>query len=98
MTEATEVKVAVDVKETLEFLNGIELVSVVGAKIVSDSKVNASDLAYLVDLIKGFDTLKIAVDGIKNIPAEIKDIDSAEAIMITSKVFEIVKAIKAAKG
>jgi hypothetical protein len=98
MTEQTEMKLeALPVTEIIEFLDGIKLLAVSGVKVFADGKVNPTDLAIIVDLAKQYDILAAAVKGLDKVPAEIKDIDNAEAIILVSKVFEIVTAIKNAK-
>jgi hypothetical protein len=98
MTEQTEMKLeTLPVTEIVEFLDGLKLLSVSGVKVFADGKVNLTDLAIIVDLAKQYDILVSAVKGLDKVPAEIKDIDNAEAIILVSKVFEIIAAIKNVK-
>ena len=84
-----------DIKESIELLNGIELIAVNGAKIAKDG-INISDLAHLVELAKNFEVLKDAYVGIDLIDDEVKDLDEKELIELGLKAFSIIKNVKAA--
>lgn len=84
-----------DIKESIELLNGIELIAVNGAKIAKDG-INLSDLAYLVELAKNFEVLKNAYEGIDLIDDEIKELDEKELVELGLKAFSIIKNVKAA--
>ena len=84
-----------DIKESIELLNGIELIAVNGAKIAKDG-INISDLAYLVELAKNFEVLKNAYEGINLIDDEIKELDEKELVELGLKAFSIIKNVKAA--
>lgn len=98
MTEVNEVieevKESKSVKESLEIIDGIEVLVDAGAEIMEDGKVNLSDVAALVSLAKKFDVLKAAVDGAKEAPEEMKDLDEMELIQLGSKVYGLIKKIK----
>lgn len=86
------------VKETIELLNGIELLAVAGVKIAKDGKVAVDDLPHLITLATNVSTLVDAATGVEQIPAEVKDLSQAEMIEIVSKVYAVVAKIKEAKA
>ena len=85
-----------DIKEILEIIVGLELIGVTGAKVMADGKVNTSDLGAVVELLTKFNVLIDAVKGAKDSLGEAKDLDQAELLQIGTKVYEVVKNIKAA--
>lgn len=85
------------IEEALEILEGIKAVGVPLKAALADGKINALDLPHALALLKNHEILIQAIEGAGNIPAEAKDIDSQEAVIIASKVFEVIKAIKEAK-
>lgn len=82
------------IDETLETLEALQLVLVGLAKVFKDGKIDLKDLLVAVDLLKQINVVIDGIKGIKNIPAEIKDLQKDEIIAIGSKVYEIVGAIK----
>ena len=87
-----------DVKELMEVLEGIEAAGVPVAKVLADGKVNAADLPHALELVQNHQKLIDAVEGVKEIPAEVKDIDPAEAVLIVQKLYSVIGKIKEAKG
>lgn len=85
-----------DVKEIMEALEGMKLMGVFGKKVSADKMVNLADLPYLMELAGHSSELYAAVDGIKLIPAEVKDLSAEEANQVLAKIFEVLAAIKAA--
>lgn len=84
-----------DIKNIIEILEAIKA-GALPVKAALKDGLDASDLGKLLDLVKSYQVFLDAVEGIADIDEEIKDLDSAEAVVIASKVFEIIKAIKAA--
>lgn len=84
-----------DIKNTLEVLNAVEMLGVVGAKIAKDKEVSKEDLVHLASLANNFKLLVEAVKDVDQLDEELKDLDESELIAIVSKVFMIAKAIKA---
>lgn len=82
------------IKETLEMLDGLGAVAVAVKKIAADGKVNASDLAHVIDLAKKVDVLAAAVDGAGEIVEELKDLDEMEVMTILAKLYEISNKLK----
>ena len=83
-----------DIKNIIEVLEAIKAGAIPVKEALKDG-LDASDLGKLLDLIKNYQIFLDAVEGIADIDEEIKDLESAEAVIIASKVFEIIKAIKA---
>ena len=84
-----------DTKGTLELLNAIEILAVAGKKIAKDG-IGMADIPEAVELLKHIDEIMMAIKDFHLIGEEIKDVDQAELIILGSKVFSMVKAIKEA--
>ena len=85
-----------EVKNILEVLEGIKVIAVPVKKVLEDGKVNLEDLPHLMSVLKEHQKLIDAIAGVKDIPAEVKDIDAGEAALIAGKVMEVIKAVKEA--
>lgn len=81
--------------EMLEVIAGLELVGVAGAKIMADGQVNTSDFGTVVSLLTEFNVLVEAVKGANEIVAEAKDLDQAELLELGTRIYEVVRKIKA---
>ena len=84
-----------DVKNTLEVIAAVELLGVAGKQIAKDG-VAIDDLPKALELLKKYDVLLAAVDGIGEVVDEAKDIDSAEAVIIVTALMATIKKIKEA--
>ena len=84
-----------DIKNTLELLNAVEVLAVAGAKIAQDKKVSADDLPAVIELVKKLDIVLEGIKDIDQLDEEVKDLDEAELIGIVSKVLLIAKSVKA---
>lgn len=84
-----------DIKNIIEVLEAVKAAAIPVKEAMKDG-LDASDLGKLLDLVKNYQVFLDAVEGIDEIGDEVKDLESPEAIIIASKVFEIIKAIKAA--
>lgn len=85
-----------DVKNLEEVLAAIELIGVSAKKVLKDGQVTVADLPVAVEVVTHADVLVKAVEGLGEIPAEVKDIDAEEAKAILAEVFKVFAAIKAA--
>lgn len=83
-----------DIKDTLELIDGFEIIIFTCMKVLIDGKINMSDLPVILDLLKEAGKIIEAVRGVSNIPDEIRDIDQSEAAEIGFKIYEIVDRIK----
>lgn len=82
------------IKELSELLAAVEIIGVAVKKVMKDGKVDFSDAQIVVELGSQFPTLIAAVEGIKEIPAEVVEIDSVEAIELVTKLYAIAKKIQ----
>lgn len=82
------------IKETLEVLEALKTVSVLGVKTFKDG-VQISDLKALVELSQNFGVFKAALNNIELVDDEVKDLDAQEASELLAKLFEILNAVKA---
>lgn len=94
----SEEKQELSIKETLEVLDGLEVLAVAGVAISADGKIGVDDLKYLVDVAKKFNVIQEAVKDADLALKEIGDLDEGEAAQIIAKVFSIVKSVKDAKA
>ena len=83
------------IKEIKELHNAVKLLAVSAKQILSDGKINISDLPVLLDLIKNVNVLVEGIKGVDKIPAEAKDLDAAEMAELAGLVIDLVNAIKA---
>lgn len=84
-----------DIKNLLELLTAVELLAVTGAKVAKDKEVNKEDLVHIIALAKNFELITNAVKDVDQLDEELSDLDEAELIAVVSKLFMIVKAVKA---
>jgi len=89
-----EVKETKTVKESMEILDGVEVIVDAAADIMSDGKVDLSDIQAVVGMAKKFDVLKEAVDGAGDALKELKDLDEMELIQLGTKSYKLIKKIK----
>jgi hypothetical protein len=90
-------EVKIGIKETLEILDGLELLGVAGVKISKDG-LAMDDIVHLVSVAKEFEVLSDAVEGGDDALKELKDLDQDEAISLLVRLFALVKALKSAKA
>ncbi len=62
---------------------------------MADGKIGLGDMGVIFDLMGQFGDFNAAIASIKDIPSEIKDLDSAEAQQIVDKVNEIIAIFRA---
>lgn len=96
MTEPKEVSEKKDIKEIMEFLEGLKVVVPAGVEIAADKKISMKDVKPVVEVVKKYEVVVDAVQGIGEIVPEAKDLDTIELAQIGAKVMEIVKESKAA--
>lgn len=83
-----------DIKELRELVKGIDLLAVSGARVMKDGKIGASDLGVLIDLLSNAQMLQNAFTGLKQIPAEAKDLDEKELIELGTSLFSIYRKVQ----
>lgn len=81
------------IKETKEILEGLKLVGVAVGKTLADGKVDFSDAANVVELVKQSDALLAAVKGADDAIAELKDLSQEEVLELGAAAYGVVKAI-----
>ena len=80
--------------ENLKKLNeGVELLLTQVMLSYADKKIDALDIGHLVEIFKHFPVLIDAVKSIKEVPAEIKDVDAAELVILANDYFQMVSRI-----
>lgn len=77
-----------EIKETKELFAGLALVAKATKKIIADKKVNAEDIPHVIDLAKESPTLVAAVEGVSEVPAELKDLDKEELLELIMLVYK----------
>lgn len=85
-----------EIKESMELLEGLKLLAIESKKLMADGKVNLGDLPVLLDLVQNVGVLAAAVQGADQVGAELKELSSEELQKLGEKVLEIVAAVKAA--
>ena len=84
-----------DIKNIMEVLDAVEVIGVPAKAALKDG-LDAGDLPKLLEIAKSYQKLIDAIDGIGEVIDEAKDIDTAEAAIIASKVLSVIKKIKEA--
>ena len=84
------------IKEMMELLAAVEVLGVAVKEVMKDGKIGLEDAGALVKLGSQFGVFAAAIEGIKEIPAEAKDIDAQEAIEIVGKLYAIAAKVQAA--
>lgn len=84
------------IKESMEFLDGVEVLGVTAKKVMADGKISAADLPHAVSLVGQAGTLVKAADGVEDIVKEAKDYSAEELQQIGAKVIAVIAKIKAA--
>ena len=85
-----------EVKNIKEVLAAVEALGVAAKQVMKDGKVDLTDLAVVLGLFQKADVFVKAVEGVQEIPAEVKDIDGAEAQELLAALMKAFTAIKAA--
>ena len=96
MTTETPVKEKKDIKELIEFMNGLIIVVPMGVEVAADKDISAKDIKPVVEAIKSYGVVVEAIKGFEGILPEVKDIDQTELMMIGAKAVELFKASKEA--
>lgn len=75
------------IKETKELFKGLGLVAKTAKNVAADGKVDFSDLAHVVELAKNSNVLIEAVKDVKEVPAEIKDLEKDELLELIGLIY-----------
>ena len=84
-----------NVKNLLELIAALKLVTIAVKDITKDG-IAIDDLPKALELIKKYEVILAAINDIDLIDDEVKDLDSAEAIVVVSALMAAVKEIKEA--
>lgn len=87
---------SVGIKESMEMLDGVELLLVTAKKIFKDGEVNMDDLGPALEMLQEVKKVVSAVNGMNLIVKEAKDLDQAELVQLALKIQKIVSAVKSA--
>ena len=85
-----------DVDKILLILEKIEVLGVSGKKIMADGKVDLTDLPIAIGLLSEINGMIEAFKGAGEAFGELKDLDSAEGLVVLTKLYEIGKSIEKA--
>lgn len=85
------------IEEINDVVEALRVTSKTAGKVMSDSKVNLSDLQYSKDIIANFKVYTEALEGIKEVTAEAKDLDDSELISIATSFLGVIRAYKEGK-
>lgn len=85
-----------EIKEMKELVAGLELLLVSGKKVMADGKLGVADLPAAMELFQKMNVLIDAVVGIKEIPAEVKDLSQEEMVELVALMYGMVKKVKEA--
>jgi hypothetical protein len=84
------------IKEIVELLDGVKVLAIEAKQALADGSIGMGDLKELLDLFSNVGVLTAAVQGVGEIPSEIKDLSGEEAQALVGKVLELAQAVKAA--
>ncbi len=83
------------IKETLELLQGIKDLVMDGKQVMADGAITLADLPVAIQLLTQLNDLNQAVQGLSDVPMEVKDLSPDEANQLVAKVLEIVAIARA---
>lgn len=84
-----------ELKEVRELMVGLKHVAVCIAKVAKDGQVNAIDTVHLMELLSKQSDLIAAVQGLAEIPSELKGIELDQMGALILEILQAVKAVKA---
>lgn len=82
-----------DLKNTKELIDGLKLVGINGKKAFKDG-ININDLQYLLQIANNFKVLSAAIDGIGDVPKEVKDLSGDEVQELVAHLLLAINEIK----
>lgn len=75
------------IKETKELFKGLASVAKTAKDVAADGKVDFSDLKHVVKLAENSASIVEAVKDIKEVPAEVKDLDKEELLELIGIIY-----------
>jgi ABC-type proline/glycine betaine transport system permease subunit len=80
------------VKETVELIEGMgEAAKII--KLIAKDGITAADLIHIQSIASALPIIKDAVEGLKEIPSELKDLDETEVLEIIAAIYGQAKKI-----
>lgn len=83
-------------KEIVELLEGVKILAITAKKALADGKISLADLPLVLEAITKVSVLVEAVNGVDQVPSEVKDLTAEEIQMLVSKVLVLAAEVKAA--
>jgi hypothetical protein len=80
-------------KETNEIFDALELIVAKAEKAFADGKIDWDDASIIIELLTEYKTFVDAVTGLKELPAEYKDISEVEALALAARSYKFIKSI-----
>jgi len=93
--EETKMAEKKGIDSIMQLLSAVELLVKTAKTVLADGKVSLADLPAAIALLEQVQTLVKAVEGIKEIVDEGKDLDAAEIVQVVTKVKALVDAVRA---
>lgn len=87
----------VGIKESLEFLGGVSILSNTAGKVFADDKVDMSDTAHLLPLALKVKELQAAFTGLGLTKAEILNLSKEELLQLVVAGYEVVEEFSKGK-
>lgn len=86
---------SVGIKESLELLEGVRLLAVDSKMVLADGKIDLKDLPVAMALLGQLGKLNAALQGITDIPKEVKDLSPEEIQQLAAAALMIVTSFRA---
>lgn len=84
-----------ELKETMELVKALELIGVKGKEILKDG-IDSNDIVPAIELLKEINVIVEGIKDVKEIGAEMKDLDQEELLQLGMAMFSLYKKIKEA--
>lgn len=89
-----EAEKSLDLKNTLEVMDGLNVIVSTVNKVLADGKVDLTDAKYALELLNDYGKFIAAVKDIEIVGSELKDLDEAEVLILGNKTWEMLKELK----
>ena len=87
---------SIDLKDTMEYVAALKLITTQYNAIVEDGKINFDDAKHFMKLASEYKVFVNAIKDSGNVGAELKDLGEGELLMLGSEVFGIIKGMSKA--
>jgi hypothetical protein len=92
--EKVKEELHVGIQSLVSLFDAIEALADCADKVATDGRLGIDDLAQLVELGKKYEVFVEMVKGLKEIPAEIKDLEKDEVIVLIKEIAEVIFKLK----